>query len=68
MKSSFVLAVLTSVVVPAFCTAQEIPTVVTTSGVLHGAEQDGGKMIICRSSIRILLIFQQSSHSKELYD
>ena len=47
MKFSLSLVVLAAVVISAgSCdTVWNTPTVITTSGVLHGAEQDGGEII-----------------------
>jgi hypothetical protein len=45
MKSFFSLAALSSLIVSA-STVQSSPIVITTSGILQGAEQDGGEDII----------------------
>ena len=68
MKSSITLAVLNSLIVSVSCSVANVPTVDTTSGLLMGAEQDGGEKRINYGDIIYLADPQKSSHSRGLYD
>ena len=69
MKSSITLAVLNSLVIFVSCSVANVPTADTTSGLLMGAEQDGGERRINYGDFAYLADPQnlKSSRSRGLY-